>query len=65
MLQQILRLPMSFTGAHRVAADEIDEYAHVNNTVYLQWLDGIAWAHSSKLGLPLEHCLALRRGMPR
>ena len=63
MLQQFLRLPMPFTGTHRVAAEEIDEYAHVNNTVYLQWLDGIAWAHSAKLGLPLEHCLALRRGM--
>jgi acyl-CoA thioester hydrolase len=44
-------------------AAEIDEYAHVNNTVYLRWLDGIAWAHSEKLGLPLERCLALRRGM--
>src|ERR1700676_2317516 len=63
LLQQLLRLPMSFTGAQRVAAEEIDEYAHVNNTVYLQWLDGIAWAHSAKLGLPLERCLALRRGM--
>jgi acyl-CoA thioester hydrolase len=48
---------------HQVAPGEIDEYAHVNNTVYLQWLDRIAWAHSSDLGLPLEHCLALRRGM--
>jgi acyl-CoA thioester hydrolase len=46
-----------------VAADEIDEYEHVNNTVYLTWLDRIAWAHSSKLGMPLESCLALRRGM--
>jgi acyl-CoA thioester hydrolase len=48
---------------HRVAAEEIDEYEHVNNTVYLQWLDRIAWAHSAELGLPLEHCLSLRRGM--
>jgi acyl-CoA thioester hydrolase len=63
LLQQLLRLPLSFTGTHPVAAEEIDEYAHVNNTIYLQWLDGIAWAHSSKLGLPLERCLALRRGM--
>ena len=43
--------------------EEIDEYDHVNNTVYLQWLDRIAWAHSAKLGLPIERCLALRRGM--
>ena len=56
-------MPAAFTSAHQVAAEEIDEYAHVNNTVYLQWLDGIAWAHSSKLGLPIERCLVLRRGM--
>ena len=63
MLHPLLRLPFAFTGSHRVIADELDEYAHVNNTVYLRWLDGIAWAHSAKLGLPLERCLALRRGM--
>jgi acyl-CoA thioesterase FadM len=32
-------------ATHRVVAGEIDEYQHVNNTVYLQWLDHIAWAH--------------------
>lgn len=63
MIQQLLRLPSAFTSTHQVIAAEIDEYAHVNNTVYLQWLDGIAWAHSAKLGLPVERCLALRRGM--
>jgi acyl-CoA thioester hydrolase len=63
LLHRLLRLPSAFTGSHRVAPEEIDEYAHVNNTVYLQWLDRIAWAHSSNLGLPLEHCLTLRRGM--
>lgn len=62
MLHQ-LRLPSAFTGTHRVASEEIDEYAHVNNAVYLQWLDRIAWAHSAALGVPLQHCLALRRGM--
>jgi acyl-CoA thioester hydrolase len=61
--EQPLCLPLAFTSTHLVAAEEIDEYAHVNNTVYLRWLDGIAWAHSMKLGLPLERCLALRRGM--
>jgi acyl-CoA thioester hydrolase len=63
LLAHLLRLPKPFTSTHRVAPEEIDEYAHVNNAVYLQWLDGIAWAHSSQLGLPLETCLALRRGM--
>jgi acyl-CoA thioester hydrolase len=63
LIDHLLRLPNAFTSTHRVAPEEIDEYAHVNNAVYLQWLDGIAWAHSSHLGLPLESCLALRRGM--
>src|SRR6185312_85009 len=58
-----LRLPAAFTAVHRVSPSEIDEYEHVNNTVYLRWLDGVAWAHSAKLGLPMERCLALRRGM--
>ena len=63
MPEQSLRLPSAFTSTHQVLAEEIDEYAHVNNTCYLQWLDVIAWRHSAALGLPLERCLALRRGM--
>jgi acyl-CoA thioester hydrolase len=57
------QLPAAYVGAHRVIAEEIDEYEHVNNSVYLRWLDGVAWAHSAKLGMPLERCLAIRRGM--
>jgi acyl-CoA thioester hydrolase len=63
LLDERLRLPAAFTALHHVVPPEIDEYAHVNNAVYLQWLDSIAWAHSSKLGLPLERCLSIRRGM--
>jgi acyl-CoA thioester hydrolase len=59
----LFRLPEAYSGTHRVVAEEIDEYEHVNNTVYLQWLDHIAWAHSAKLGLPIDRCLELRRGM--
>lgn len=58
-----MRLPLAFTATHEVVPDEIDEYAHVNNAVYLQWLDRIAWTHAAKLGTPLAHCLAIRRGM--
>lgn len=57
------RLPAPFTATHRVLAQEIDEYAHVNNTVYLRWMDHVAWAHSEQLGMALERCVALRRGM--
>ena len=57
------QLPAAYVGAHRVVPTEIDEYEHVNNSVYLRWMDGIAWAHSAKLGMPLERCLEMRRGM--
>jgi acyl-CoA thioester hydrolase len=63
LMKSLLRLPVPFTVTHRVVAEEIDDYEHVNNAVYLQWLDTIAWAHSADLGLPLERCLELRRGM--
>jgi acyl-CoA thioester hydrolase len=46
-----------------VQAEDIDAYHHVNNAVYLTWLDRAAWSHSASLGVPLEQCLALRRGM--
>ena len=43
--------------------EDIDAYEHVNNAVYLTWLDRAAWSHSAALGVPLEHCLRVRRGM--
>ena len=43
--------------------EDIDAYEHVNNAVYLTWLDRAAWSHSAALGVPLERCVALRRGM--
>jgi acyl-CoA thioester hydrolase len=46
-----------------VQAEDIDAYEHVNNAVYLGWLDRAAWSHSAALGVPLGQCLALRRGM--
>ena len=46
-----------------VEAQDIDAYEHVNNAVYLTWLDRAAWSHSAALGVPLERCVALRRGM--
>jgi acyl-CoA thioester hydrolase len=46
-----------------VTAEDIDDYDHVNNAVYLTWLDRVAWSHSAALGVPLADCLTLRRGM--
>ena len=46
-----------------VVASDIDAYNHVNNSVYLSWMDQVAWSHSTSLGVPLEECLRIRRGM--
>jgi acyl-CoA thioester hydrolase len=58
---------LDFPAAHVIALtvqpEDIDAYGHVNNAVYLNWLDRAAWSHSASLGVPLEQCLALRRGM--
>lgn len=42
---------------------DIDAYQHVNNAIYLTWLDRAAWSHSAALGVTLERCIAMRRGM--
>ena len=60
-------MPLEFAGAHvvelEVRAADIDAYDHVNNAVYLTWLDRAAWSHSAALGIPLAQCVAMRRGM--
>ncbi len=44
-------------------ADEIDDYQHVNNAAYVRWLDRCAWAHSTALGISIEDCKRMDRGM--
>ena len=60
-------MPFEHAAPHvielEVEAQDIDAYDHVNNAVYLTWLDRAAWSHSAALGVPLERCVALRRGM--
>jgi len=46
-----------------VVAADIDAYNHVNNAVYLSWFDKVAWSHSATLGISLEECVRIRRGM--
>lgn len=56
-------LPVPHVVAFDVAETDIDEYQHVNNAVYMTWFDRAAWDHSARLGLPIDACLALDRGM--
>jgi len=56
-------LPAPFLASVAVAPADIDAYEHVNNAVYMTWFDRAAWEHSAALGLPIETCLKLDRGM--
>jgi acyl-CoA thioester hydrolase len=56
-------LPSPYLASLAVARADIDAYDHVNNAVYMTWFDRTAWDHSAALGLPIEKCLQLDRGM--
>jgi acyl-CoA thioester hydrolase len=56
-------LPQAHVVALTVQPADIDAYGHVNNSVYLTWFDRAAWSHSAALGVPLERCTSIRRGM--
>jgi acyl-CoA thioester hydrolase len=56
-------LPAPYLTLLVVARADIDAYDHVNNAVYVTWFDRAAWEHSAALGLPIEKCLQLDRGM--
>jgi acyl-CoA thioester hydrolase len=56
-------LPTPYLALLAVAPADIDAYEHVNNAVYMTWFDRAAWEHSAALGLPIEKCLQLDRGM--
>jgi len=56
-------LPLPAIARLAVQPGDIDAYRHVNNAVYVSWFDCAAWMHSARLGLPIERCLELDRGM--
>jgi acyl-CoA thioester hydrolase len=62
-MQQAWDRPEPHRVAIHVRDGDIDAYGHVNNAVYLGWLDRAAWSHSAALGLSIETCTRLRRGM--
>ena len=56
-------LPSPFIHERVAVHTEIDGYGHVNNAVYVNWLDDCSWAHSISTGISPEHCRELNRGM--
>jgi acyl-CoA thioester hydrolase len=56
-------LPQPFIHERVAVHGEIDGYGHVNNAVYVAWLDDCAWAHSISRNISPELCRSLNRGM--
>jgi acyl-CoA thioester hydrolase len=56
-------LPGPHVVSVAVAPADIDEYQHVNNAVYMQWLDRAAWSHATSFGMSPAACIGTRRGM--
>lgn len=52
-----------FTAGFVAQPEHIDELRHVNNAVYVQWMEDCAWQHSNSLGLGVECFAALDRSM--
>ena len=48
--------PTPFILEHTVIEEEIDRLSHVNNQVYLKWMETIAWQHSLSVGVD-EHVI--------
>lgn len=46
-----------------VQAEHIDRLGHVNNVVYMQWMQQVATAHIDSLGLGLKEYLELKHAM--
>lgn len=51
-----------FEYAIEVRDSDIDVLGHVNNVVYIQWMQSAAYAHSAALGWTLERYLSLGAG---
>jgi acyl-CoA thioester hydrolase len=56
-------LPDPFVIEVVAGPETIDSYGHVNNAVYLSWLEVCAWAHSAALGFDEARCVEMERGM--
>ena len=56
-------LPRPFILPVTVRAEDIDDFDHANNSVYLRWADQNAWAHWAADGFQPEDCRTEDRGM--
>lgn len=62
-ISSVADYPNPFWVSFDVRPCDIDGFGHVNNTVYLKWLDQTVWAHTRAVGLTEDACKKLNRGM--
>lgn len=55
--------PNAYAKTFKVTSDDIDGFGHVNNSVYLKWIDTTVWEHTRSVGLDENACRELNRGM--
>lgn len=55
--------PEPFVIEVTASEEDIDGYGHVNNAVYVSWLDRCAFEHCDEVGLTADQCRELNRGM--
>jgi acyl-CoA thioester hydrolase len=51
--------PLAYAQQITVQAGDIDDLGHVNNAVYLQWVEACCRAHAERQGMPTERMIAL------
>ncbi len=56
-------MPLSYQLQVIVTQQHIDALGHVNNVVYLQWAEQIAWQHSVQLGIGMPEFEQLNAAM--
>ncbi|WP_027840413.1 thioesterase family protein [Pyruvatibacter mobilis] len=55
--------PDPFVTPFKVTDADIDDFGHVNNAVYVRWINDGAWAHSKSLGLDFDSYRRLDAGV--
>lgn len=55
--------PNPYWKRFTVQQEDLDGFNHVNNAVYLKWMDATIWEHTNSVGLDAQTCMDLNRGM--
>lgn len=61
-MMEYVAMPAVFDFHRAVRAEDIDLLGHVNNLVYLKWMQSAAVAHSAEQGWPTERYQSLQAG---